>query len=214
MKRKFFLETGTKFGKLRIMNEIESIKYGKRKYRRFLCECICGNERIVLLDNLISGKTKSCGCLSVIKNKQRATHGLSHHPLYSVWCGMKRRCNNPNEEKYPRYGGRGIKVCKEWKEDFKKFYDWAIENGYKKGLQIDRIDNDGNYEPSNCKWETVQKNTQHTSRIKLTPEDVMDIRNCKLLFRDDISNKEIGNAYGINPNTVAQIINYQTWQNI
>jgi hypothetical protein len=86
------------------------------------------------------------------------THGLSKHPLYFVRNRIKSACKNPKYTDYPNYGGRGIKICSEWDNDFLSFYNWAMENGYKDGLQIDRIDNDGNYNPLNCRWVTCQEN--------------------------------------------------------
>lgn len=91
-------------------------------------------------------------------------HGLYKTKLYRVWHAMKCRCYNPNDKKYPRYGLRGIKVCEEWKNDFVKFNNWANENGYAEGLSIDRIDNDGNYEPTNCRWVTMAQNANNTSK--------------------------------------------------
>lgn len=89
------------------------------------------------------------------------THGLRSHPLYGKWWDMKSRCYRPNRDRYNCYGGRGIKVCDEWKDDFKAFYDWAIAAGWKEGLTLDRIDVDGNYEPSNCKWVTKHEQAQN-----------------------------------------------------
>lgn len=91
-------------------------------------------------------------------------HGLYKTKLYRVWHAMKCRCYNPNDKKYPRYGLRGIKVCDEWKNDFVKFNNWANSNGYTEGLSIDRINNDGNYEPSNCRWVTIVENSNNTSK--------------------------------------------------
>ena len=87
--------------------------------------------------------------------------------MYYIWRTMKQRCTNPNNYKYKNYGGRGIKVCDEWMADFKAFYDWAVTNGYREDLTIDRIDVDGNYEPSNCRWATYseQANNRTTNRI-------------------------------------------------
>jgi len=100
---------------------------------------------------------KSCGkCASGLRDLSvyTRTHGLSTTPIYHVWSAMKARCNNKLNPAFKNYGGRGISVCDEWSNDFKKFYDWAMQNGYKKGLQIDRIDNDGHYTPSNCRYVT------------------------------------------------------------
>lgn len=91
-------------------------------------------------------------------------HGLKHHPLYDVWGKMKSRCYKPNDKDYSDYGGRGITVCMEWKEDFKVFYDWCMANGYEKGLEMDRRENDGNYSPDNCRFVTRSQNMRNTRR--------------------------------------------------
>ena len=114
----------------------------------------------VRLTKLTTGKISEAGS----KNQGRwATHGLSNHPLYMVWHGIKNRCYNKNQKSYQNYGARGIKMCKEWKEDFKTFYDWAIEAGWQVGLQIDRTNNDVGYEPSNCRMSTRKENVDNRS---------------------------------------------------
>lgn len=98
----------------------------------------------------------------------RKFHNADEKKLHSVWADMKRRCKNPSRENYPHYGGRGITVCPEW-EDFNNFYEWAIANGYSQGLSLDRIDNNGNYEPANCKWSTVkEQNDNRSCTVKFT----------------------------------------------
>ena len=92
----------------------------------------------------------------------RKTHGMYNTRLYDIWVNMKQRCFNPNDQAYQNYGGRGIAVCDEWKDDFQAFYDWSVSNGYQDGLSIDRINNDGNYSPENCRW--TDRNVQNRNR--------------------------------------------------
>lgn len=141
---------GVRFGKLIVVDIIGVDKYGHKIIR---CICDCGNESFPLYTNLKRGLTKSCGC-----TKGGHIHGLSGHPMYKTWEGMVARCENKNNSGYINYGGRGITVCTEWRNSFKSFYDWAIENGYSENLTIDRIDNDGNYCPENCQWITNAEN--------------------------------------------------------
>ena len=126
-------------------------KTSKQKRRFSLIECDCGIQFEVRHDDFKSGKIKSCGC------KQHVTHGLSDHKLYAVHSMLKQRCDNPNHEQFKDWGGRGISYCDEWKT-FEPFYKWAMLNGYCDGLELDREDNDGNYEPGNCRFVTSKVN--------------------------------------------------------
>ena len=162
------VKEGERYGRLTIIREVEPAGSSHKRVRRFLCRCDCGNEIICRLPNLKSGTTKSCGCYrKFVSSNRRDCHHLKNTRIYRIWCGMKRRCYNKHNEHFDRYGGRGIIVCDEWKTDFMNFYDWAMSNGYDDKLSIDRINNEGNYEPSNCRWENQkQQIVNSTATIK------------------------------------------------
>ena len=146
------------FGNLTVIKRADKTYNGNYKW---WCFCQCGAVKAILGDSLKSGKTQSCGCFQrEITSKTNSKHKLRHSRLYSIWCGMKQRCLYLNHTGWSRYGGRGITICEEWLNDFKAFYDWAMSHGYQDNLTIDRINNDGNYEPSNCQWLTVSENTK------------------------------------------------------
>lgn len=159
--------TGKKFGRLKVIEYYGSNKNGRALW---LCQCDCGNTKVIVGNSLINKVTTSCGCYNKEHSKNIHTkHSMSYSKLYKVWQGMKTRCYNPNFMYYKNYGGRNITICDNWLNDFSAFYEWAINNGYKEGLTIDRINNNGNYEPNNCRWVTraeQNRNKRYNKRKK------------------------------------------------
>lgn len=155
--RRLAVGAGDVFNLLTVVREVEkAVLPSGQKNRQFLCKCECGNEKVVRLIHLVRGRIASCGCLA----GQR--HGMVNTPLHNTWRAMKNRCSNDGYIDYDRYKGRGITVCKEW-GNFPAFAEWAFQNGWADGLQIDRIDNNGNYEPSNCRFVSSKDNVNNRS---------------------------------------------------
>lgn len=186
--------SGQIFGKLTVLSEHRR----QGSITQWLCQCECGNKTWVARGKLTSGHTRSCGC--IVKKYD----GLSDHPLYGIYANIKYRCYNPNCQVFENWGGRGIVMCQEWFDDFTLFYDWSIENGYQFGLTIDRIDNDGNYEPDNCQWITRSENTAKANLINHR-------RKTEYIYygidphgkRYEFTNaNQFGETFGINPSEI------------
>lgn len=160
---KFIDLTGQKFGKWTVIKRNGVNSSGSVKWK---CICECGNIGFVGSYALRSGESKSCGCYAKEITSKRSKidnkiHGLTGSKIYHTWTNIKQRCSNPDCDNYSLYGGRGIKVCNEWKHDFMAFYNWSMSHGYIGNLSIDRIDVNGNYEPSNCKWSTSKEQARN-----------------------------------------------------
>ena len=204
---------GKKFGRLYITGPEEVIKNEKGKSVRYVyADCDCGNKHILVnVIRVCVGMSKSCGCLQSeqskrlgemrhsgeIQSRGNTSHGDSkkdspYYKLYSSWSNMRSRCKYECCPNYDWYGGKGIKVCTEWDQEYIKFKEWALKNGWKPGLEIDRLDNDKNYEPDNCKWSTRKEqnnNSSHNVRINL--------------YGMDLSMTQWAEQIGVQPKTLA-----------
>lgn len=154
---------GERYGRLTVL-EKTSNKRGNSCYYR--CKCDCG-KTCEVLSFRIGKSTMSCGCY---KTECIGSHKESTTRLYNIWTQMKRRCLNPKNPSYVNYGGRGVKVCEEWKK-YNPFRDWSLANGYANDLTLDRIDVNGNYEPSNCRWATKSQQVINRRPFGAIPYD-------------------------------------------
>lgn len=173
-----------------------------------LARCSCGTEREVNIYNVRKGKSTSCGCY---RREQQTTHGGSSSRLYGIWRHMRGRCHNPEDAGFKTYGARGIAVCDEWRCSFEGFQAWSLANGYADNLEIDRRNNNGNYEPSNCRWVDGLTNRQNTRQAKLTPSKLALIL---VLAEAGKSQRWIGGKVGVNHNTVGEVLRGQSWANV
>lgn len=190
---------------------------------KIMTRCSCGSESNAWVTNVLKGFSKQCTKCQAVNQKTKTnflSHGLSKTKLYNVWSGIKRRCYNVNQKSYPDYGAKGIRMCDEWLNSYPAFYEFSVDNGYQEGLQIDRIDSSGNYEPSNCRFISRDENIsrahkgkkvhlQHiekyvAAKLNISFEEMDDLIECSLsgLFK----NKELADAAGIERHTLTRMV--------
>jgi hypothetical protein len=185
MKKNYSNYIGKKYGRLTILDIVYILQNNNYERAFFVCECECTTNKNISVSDVLSGKTKSCGCL----NKEITTkHGLYNTRLYRIWSSLFQRCYNIKNPLYKYYGERGISVENDWHKEnengFMNFYDWSLKNGYSDNLTIDRIDNNGNYSPYNCKWSTSKEqsaNTRNNKYLTYNNETKLKSQWCKIL---------------------------------
>lgn len=194
--------TGQRFGRLVVLKRLN--EKSKRGVRLWLCQCDCGGSVKTEAGPLRDGDRRSCGCA---KDK----HGDWKSRLYQIWTDMKSRCLCQTNSNYNRYGGRGIKVCKEWLR-YPRFKKWAMVNGYSDELTIDRKDNNGCYHPDNCRWVTKKVNNRNRSSVKLSPQTVREIK--RLLLNKEVKIVDVAKKYNMSQTIISHIKSSKRWKDI
>lgn len=193
----FINRSGHHFGQLTVLDEWESRQFGQNKSVFWKCRCDCGNELFVRSVYLVNGEVKHCGCSP--QRGRQITHGLTGTPEYRCWLRMKQRCYDPRAKQFEDWGGRGIQVCDRWRNSFENFLADMGEIPQPR-LQLDRKDNNGNYEPDNCQWATPKqqcRNTRHNRYLTLGNETMSVV--------------EWSERTGINSTTIRQRLDFSGW---
>lgn len=194
-------------GNIEFVKEIEAqVNPSGQKKKRGLFQCFCGSFFNSRIDHIRNKKILSCGCYKKEKAKKDSTiHGLTGDPIHKLWLGMIARCKYTY---YKHYQNKGIKVCDEWTNNFISFYNWAVANGYKKGLSIDRINNNGNYEPNNCRFVTTKENNRNRSSTKINQDIANQIRHFK---SKTITAKGTARIFNVSINIVENVWSNNSW---
>ena len=217
---------GDTFGRLTVLKPLR--KRGSSGHRRALVICVCGNVKAVVIQKLHNGDTTSCGCARLertaamglaTRKHGAASSGGKRHPLYDTWSGMVRRCHDPRRKDYPRYGGRGIEVCPEWREDPRAFIAYAekLEHYGEPGYTLDRVNNDLGYKPGNVRFATWEEQN-HNRRGILTPETADEIKRLyastarmRRYDPDRWTQEKLAVKFGVSRSIVIAVLNNQHW---
>ena len=203
-KRVCSCEIGDRFGRWAVIAKTENNRF-------VVARCDCGTERKVVVYALKDGSSPSCGCRRKENGRRRFfVHGQSFTLLHHVWISMNQRCANPRNPRYPCYGGRGISVCDEWRHDFISFRDWALTHGYGPKLQIDRVNNNGNYEPANCRFVTLLQNVRNSGYARLSEEKARQIRS----EWGALSGPVLAKKYGVSVSAIHAVVRNRTWKEV
>lgn len=207
--------SGVKFNELTVISFSHKDKHN---FPHYLCECSCGTKRTFSIYAVKNGMIKSCGCIKIPNiiagaklhnTKHGATKKDNLERLYRIWVGVKNRCNNKLGNRYKDYGGRGIMICSEWISDYPKFKEYCISIGYADNLTIDRIDNNGNYEPNNIRFVTRGENSRNKRSSKLSMDKAKEIRFLKQV--DGWSTNSLSEKFGVGQGVIRKVINNEAW---
>lgn len=213
MTQRRFVQHGQRFGRGIVLDP--EIKVGQHRGARLLCDC--GNEYSARIGNLLREETRSCGCLQRDLTRERAPqlhatntrHGMASHPLYDSWRKMVARCEEPGHHNYARYGGRGIRVCDRWRDPRAFIADIGQALGPRpKGMTLDRIDNDGNYEPGNVRWATPGRQSRNRRGAKLSDAKAAKVRE---RYAGGMTQTELAAEYGITQSVIGDVVRGQSW---
>lgn len=204
--------SGRRFGRWLVGARAGDRRYGRNTYATYHCVCDCGAHAVVWAQALRAGTSKGCGCVCLEKNPHTRTHGETRTYLYRVWCHMRERCYKPSNVRFNAYGARGITVFDEWRTSYEAFSRWIRANIGERPTpehSLDRIDNDGHYEPSNLRWATNKEQVRNSRKSRLSSDDVAAIRAARA---EGVSHGVLAARFGVTKASIKDIHSGRTWR--